>query len=109
VVLRRICEFLGIDRTFSFPAQRTTFNKSARDGQSYRLLQALPLVSTLARKLPLLWRRTVRNSLSQAPPELPRLEPAERAALVDVLADDLVRLRDDYGFDTSAWPSAGPL
>lgn len=103
VVLRRVCDFLGIDASFPFPARPTQFNKSARDGRAYRLLQGLPIVSQVARRLPLAWRRSVRNRLSQAPPELPPLDLAERRAIAEALAEDLERLRSEYAFDTSVW------
>lgn len=106
VALRRVCEFLQIDPAFHFPARNTTFNKSARDGRTYKLLQRLPIVSDVAKQLPLRWRRTVRNRLSKKPPQLPALDDRQRAELRAVLTDDLARLREDYGFDTSVWPSA---
>jgi hypothetical protein len=105
-VLRQICEFLDIDPEFQFPARNTPFNKSAEDGRGYRLLQRVPVLSTVAKKLPLRWRRAVRNRLSKPPPELPELDDRRRAELHEALAGELARLRDEYGFDTSLWPTA---
>lgn len=103
--LRQISEFLDIDPAFSFPAQHTTFNKSAPDGKGYELLRSIPVLSHLAKKLPLRWRRSVRNRLAKAPPKLPPLNAAERADIRAALTDDMTRLRDEYGFDTAIWRS----
>jgi hypothetical protein len=104
--LQRICEFLEIDPTLQFPVQRTTFNKSAPDGSAYRLLKSTPILSKLARSLPLGWRREVRNRLAKPPPKIPDLSRDEQKAIDLALRDDLVRLREHYGFDTSVWTDA---
>jgi hypothetical protein len=105
--LRRICVFLGIDPEFSFRSSDRPMNTN-RD----RLLEKSPLlgglgevpgVSSLARLAPKRLVSLARTRLPRSGGENIRLNADQREFVLKELREDLARLEQEFGFDTSAW------
>ncbi len=105
-VLRDICGFLAIDPTHPFAVDGKAFNESAgltRPADAWLKLRAIgPLEKLAVGLVPAAFRRRMRDMATSRPRGRFELTAAERAAVLQALAPDLVRLRDDFGFDAEA-------
>jgi hypothetical protein len=96
-VLERVCCFLEIDPYFGFPEVESLRAGEAAQRGARRRPQTGWRESLMA---PLRRAGSHRPAASAPPPVLPE---ALRAAALQVLRDDLVRLGEEWGFDVSAW------
>jgi hypothetical protein len=111
VVLRRVCNFLEVDDTFSFQQLAERFNS----GDAYsmariwaRLVRFKPLQAVAYRLLPRTYRHRIRSLVSKLPGRrraLGRheLTSDECAAILRRLAPDLQRLERIHGVDVARY------
>ncbi len=100
----RVCAFLEIDADFPLRPQASARNPSNRvDHPSYRWATRQSWLRAPARLLPTRYKEALRNRLAARRETTFRLSARQRAQVCAALRDDLRRLRDEYGFDTSAW------
>ncbi len=107
-VLRRVSAFLGVDPEYAFRglgrAHNRNLGRPVSDGPLYRAWRRLPLLPALARRLlPERPRAFVRGRLGRRITTVCRLTPEQRAWALEALADDLERLRTEFGVDPSGW------
>jgi hypothetical protein len=73
----------------------------------YRFRTLVPFWQRIARSIPAERRNAVRRWVSRRGAENARLSEEQRAVVLRELEEDLRRLRDEYGFDTSVWDLGG--
>jgi hypothetical protein len=107
VVLRRICQFLGVDPDFQFSGTDRRHNRFDDAPGTHLRAEAIarsPGVSRVLRLVPKSAKQAVRRLLARRQSHKhARLDPQERQALLAILTPDLRRLRDEFGFDPACW------
>lgn len=101
--VQRVCSFLEVDDSLRLSDAKVRYNPSTKDGATYKALKGLPLVNKLAHVVPLRYRQMVRNALAKPLPVDTTLTAAQRQYAARELSDDVRRLENEYGFDTSDW------
>ena len=105
-VLRDICGFLAVDPDYAFDVGGTAYNESAgltRPADAWLTLRSVgPLEKLAVGLVPAAIRRRLRDLVTSRPKGRFKLTAAERDAVRRALIPDLVRLRDDFGFDAEA-------
>lgn len=102
-LMERICRFLEIDASYPFRDLDAAHNVSREDHPVYVALSRSRLARTAVRLFPPGLRRRIRARLSREPEIDPTLSETQRLFAQRELADDMKRLRDEFGFDTSRW------
>ncbi len=105
-VARRAQAFLGLTplETFEGSDQPKNVGKGriTRDPVG-NLVRDNPVLSAVGRLVPTSLKRGIREAFATRSKGNTRLTEAQRARVVEHLAEDQARLRDHYGFDTSRW------
>lgn len=104
-LVKRVCRFLGLDDSFQFMGLRTAYHVSRTDHPLYQALARFRGVRSLARRIPALYKQRFRNYLSRPAAVVPALSPRQCQVIYGALRDDMKRLTDEYGFDTTRWLS----
>lgn len=102
-LLKRACRFLQVDASFNFKGLGTAFNVSKQDHPFYLALSHNSLVRAATRCVPTWIKQDLRNRLARKLDASATLSEEQRRFVMRELADDIKRLRDEYGFDTSRW------
>lgn len=107
-VLRRICNFLGVSPEFEFDvgAKHNQTKDRVVPGEFWRRLRRLNWLRRLWRAVPMDYRGTLRrwiNPKAEEAGEDYSLTVEQRRRFIAALEDDLRRLEDFYGVDTSRW------
>lgn len=102
-LMERVCRFLEIDASYPFRDLDAAHNVSREDHPAYVALSRSRLARTAVRLFPAGLRRRIRASLSREPEIAPTFSEAQRQYAKRELAEDMKRLRDEFGFDTSGW------
>jgi hypothetical protein len=106
--LARVCRFLGVDDTYAFERLGESHNPSGAGGPVLSSARAIPGAMVLASWLPGGLKRRLFGALRRTPRKIPCVVTQERRdEMLRLLAPDLQRLRDEYGFDTGIWSRAG--
>jgi hypothetical protein len=107
-VLRSICQFLGVSSKIAFDVG--TKHNQTKDrvvpGEFWRRLRRLDWLRRLWRTVPMDYRGMLRrwvNPKAEEAEEDYRLTVEQRRRFIAALEDDLRRLEDVYGVDTSRW------
>jgi len=116
-VLGSICRFVGVSEDFAFDtaAIRNESGVPRSGGWNGAVHSAMRKLSGVAQILPSSLRSPIANRMRKAILEKPVLSQEDRAHLVEIYHDDVVRLEAMLGVDLSAWRevrrtsrSAGP-
>ncbi|SFR48976.1 Sulfotransferase domain-containing protein [Marinobacter daqiaonensis] len=102
LVVRRVCDFLGIDETYRPP----TFEVRNQTRVQSLLERALKRSSLgrLSRHVPPTLRQRIQKLLASMSPRRPRLlSPSERAHVLEQLQPDMQKFEQEYGFDIRRW------
>lgn len=102
-LLKRVCRFLEIDTSFTFKGLGTVYNVSRQDHPFYVALSHNPIVRAAARFVSTRVKQNLRNRLARKLRVPTTLSEEQRRFVMRELADDMKRLHDEYGFDTSRW------
>jgi len=103
-LLRRCCEFLGVDPGFEFTDLRRAENRPRRDAAAIRFCFENPVMQSVAPLVPLALKRRLRRLLAHdVDARASFLTPEQRAVAWAELEADVERLLDHYGFDVSGW------
>lgn len=107
-VLRRTCNFLDVstDVEFSVGTKHNQTKDRIVPGKFWRRLRTLDWLRRLWRTVPMDYRGTLRrwvNPKAEEAEEQYSLSVEQRRRFIDALSDDLRRLEDVYGVDTSRW------
>lgn len=106
-VVQQVCRFLEIDPNFSIehPGRAHNANRERLLARKPLLgpAKANPVVSSLARVVPTRLVRALRTRLPRSGGENVSLSQEQRIWVLDQLKPDLVRLRDEFGFDIAPW------
>jgi len=106
-LLRKACRFMGVDEDFEFKGAEVKHNFSRRDHPAVRFLWERGWARRVAKLVPLPIKQTIRLALSSELEVSPKLTLEQRRFAQRALTDDVRRLRDEYGFDTSRWSVTG--
>ncbi len=108
-VLKQVCEFAGIDPGHEFRGLETIHNSNMgrRPGELgsslYRYREWIPFWKAIAHRLSPRLINRVRGMLAQSSASNVALSPEQRRELLAELSEELRRLREQHGFETSAW------
>jgi hypothetical protein len=102
-LLRRVCEFLGIEPSFEFKGVRTPHNPSQVDDPLMPLMERSRLVVKLSRIIPVRYKQALRNYMAREVRVDTRLTQRQRDYVLGELRPDIERLGTQFGFDTSRW------
>ena len=102
-LLKKACGFMGVDAAFDFMGASVKHNVSRRDHPAVRFLWKQAWARRVAKLVPVPVKQTIRLALSSDLEVKPKLTPEQRRFAEHALADDVRRLRDEFGFDTSRW------
>lgn len=114
-VLRRVCKFLCLDPDFEFSCENRKFNQGKPRKQKYlwwirfkkSALGSFMLEYLAMRYVPRNMRHAARRLVERSDSrDLYSVDERLLDRLASELRPELKRLRDDYGFDVSQWPSA---
>ncbi|MCK4959981.1 MAG: sulfotransferase domain-containing protein [Planctomycetes bacterium] len=105
-VLRTICSFLEIDATWPF--EGLSAGRNPTRGMKFRLFErrvkkSMPLVARGIKLIPKKLRLAVSGVFSRAVDASVSLSSQERKLLLSYLKEDLLKLKNNYGVDTSRW------
>jgi hypothetical protein len=107
-VLRRACNFLGVSDEVEFDVG-TKYNQTKDrvvPGTLWRRMRTIDWLRRLVRAVPIDYRARLRqwiNPKVENAGEDFKLTTGQRRRFIDALSDDLRRLEDFYGVDTSRW------
>jgi hypothetical protein len=106
--LKRACEFLGVrsDVAFDTSTRHNPTKGKTVNGPIWNWLRDFDGLRALVRRIPRSWRGQVRHLVNPTAAEAEdhyALTPDQRRRFLEALADDLRRLEDVYGVDTSRW------
>jgi hypothetical protein len=108
-IMKEVCAFLEIDPGFRFNFRNPDIN----DGTPYAMmnLRIFKRINSLGVRLNLLniWNfylrrnRLIAGWISHSAKRSDRLSEEQRAEILAIIGDDLLRLRDEFSFDISRW------
>jgi hypothetical protein len=107
-LVKRVCRFLGIDDAFPFKGLDVPHNVSRKDHPAYQALARNPVARAAAKLVPLRYKQRIRNRFSLELNDSVKLTREQCDIIRGELADDMRRLREEYGFDTSRWCGPTP-
>ncbi|MEO1129982.1 MAG: sulfotransferase [Planctomycetota bacterium] len=104
-LLRRTCAFLGVDPSHTFERAGKRYNESRRNHPIVHWAGSNAIASRMVRAIPAPLRARAGAALAR------RVEPvtlpeSQRESIRTELRDDMRRLREEYGVDTSVWHTA---
>lgn len=103
-VVRRTCEFLGVDASCASPIERHNQIPVPRFPGAIRALKCEGRAGWVVRRaVPTRFRRPIADWVSQRVTSRPALDADLRAELTAALADDISRLEDLIACDLSRW------
>jgi hypothetical protein len=101
-LLRQTCSFLRINPSHTFERTDKRSNESRRNHPLVHWAANNTIASRLARAIPTSMRARAGAALAR-PVQHVTLPESQRASIREALRDDMRRLREDYGVDTSVW------
>ncbi len=102
-LLERVCRFLEIDPAWEFRGLETAHHPS--DHAIYRFLERVPGLPAVVKMFPVRYRQVIRMRLARRFSRGARLSAGHRDRIRAELRDDMRRLHEEFGFDTSRWQS----
>jgi hypothetical protein len=105
-VLKTVCSFLEIDA--AWPFEGLSAGRNPTRGMKFRLFErrvkeSMPLAARCIKLIPKRLRLAVSGMLSRAGDASVSLSSRERKLLLSYLKEDMLKLENIYGVDTSRW------
>ena len=108
-VLKRICQFIGADVSYTFRGVGEIVNPSegkVLPGSLWSSLRAVSLLRDAFRVLPIGFRSRMRQWTGRTAAGRMEFTEEEKSRVVELLREDWIRFRDVHGFDVSSWTSS---